>query len=146
MPYTHSLVAALLWSAAAFLLYRIVVRRSTRAAPVVVATAVFSHWVLDFVVHRPDLPLYDNAAKVGLGLWNFAALAFVIETAMFFGGIYLYLRSEARRRAAIVIFGVVMLAVHAFTFFGAPPSSDRAAAIAALASYVMFALVIRFLE
>src|SRR5918995_3967004 len=44
MPYTHSLVAALLWSAAAFLLYRIVVRRSSRAAPVVVATAVFSHW------------------------------------------------------------------------------------------------------
>jgi hypothetical protein len=64
---------------------------------------------------------YDNAAKVGLGLWNFAALAFVIETAMFFGGIYLYLPSEARRRASIVIFAFVMLAVHAFTFFGAPP-------------------------
>ena len=146
MPYTHSLVAALLWSAAAFLFYRIVARHNTTAAAVVVATAVFSHWVLDFVVHRPDLPLYDNAAKVGLGLWNFAAVAFLIETMLFFGGMYLYLQVDGRRRAAMVIFGVVMLAVHAVTFFGAPPSSDRAAAIAALTSYVVFAVVIRFLE
>jgi membrane-bound metal-dependent hydrolase YbcI (DUF457 family) len=146
MPYTHSLVAAVLWSAAAFLVYRIIARRGTTAAALVLASAVFSHWVLDFVVHRPDLPLYDNAAKVGLGLWNFAALAFVIETALFFGGMYLYLRTEARRRPAVVAFGVFMLAVHAFTFFGAPPSSDRAAAIAALSAYTVFALVIRFLE
>jgi hypothetical protein len=67
MPYTHSLVAAILWSVGAFVLYRLVAPPSHRVAAVLVALAVFSHWVLDLLVHRPDLPLYDDAAKVGLG-------------------------------------------------------------------------------
>jgi hypothetical protein len=146
MPYTHSLVAAVAWSAAAFAAHRIVVREAGAIAALVVAAAVFSHWVLDFIVHRPDLPLYDNAAKVGLGIWNFAALAFVMEAVLFFGGMYLYVRTESRRRTAIIAFGVFMLALHALVFFGAPPPSDRAAAITALVAYVVFALVIRFLE
>src|SRR5438552_10079432 len=62
MPYTHSLVAALLWSLGAYVAYRAIraFGASHRAAGLV-AVAVFSHWVLDLVVHRPDLPLYDNA-------------------------------------------------------------------------------------
>jgi membrane-bound metal-dependent hydrolase YbcI (DUF457 family) len=64
MPYTHSLVAALLWSAAALALYRLVRPRAPRGAALVVGAAVFSHWVLDFLVHRPDLPLYNDSAKV----------------------------------------------------------------------------------
>ena len=51
-----------------------------------VAVAVFSHWVLDFVVHRPDLPLYDDAAKLGLGLWNYPVPAFLLEIVVLFGG------------------------------------------------------------
>jgi len=47
--------------------YRLAVPRSPKAAALLVATAVFSHWLLDLVVHRPDLPLYDDAVKVGLG-------------------------------------------------------------------------------
>ena len=146
MPYTHSLVAALLWSAAALVTYRVITGRKDLVAASVIAGAVFSHWLLDFVVHRPDLPLYDDTAKVGLGLWNSVGLAFGLETVLFFGGMYLYFQTGVPRRAATIIFGVVMLAVHAVTFFGAPPTSDRAAAIAALTSYVLFALVIRFLE
>ena len=64
------------WSAAAF-----------------VGIAVFSHWVLDWLVHRPDLPLYDNSFKVGLGLWNYPALAFVLEIAVLFSGMYLYTKT-----------------------------------------------------
>src|SRR6266566_2637901 len=70
MPYTHSLAAALLWSLGALVCYRLAVSTSSKISALVVAAAVFSHWVLDFLVHRPDLPLYDNTAKVGLGLWN----------------------------------------------------------------------------
>ena len=146
MPYTHSLVAAFVWSAAACVTYRVVSGRRDPTAAIVIAGAVLSHWILDFVVHRPDLPLYDNTAKVGLGLWNMAALAFVVEAALFFGGMYLYFRSGAARSVPIVVFGVAMLTVHAVTFFGAPPSSDRAAAIAALTAYIAFAVVIRYLE
>jgi hypothetical protein len=77
--HTHSLIAALLWSAGAFAICRLTRRRDGTTAALAVAAAVFSHWVLDFIVHRPDLPLYDDAVKVGLGLWNLPALAFGIR-------------------------------------------------------------------
>jgi membrane-bound metal-dependent hydrolase YbcI (DUF457 family) len=82
IPYTHSLVAALLWSAGALVIYRLTMPGARTAAGLAVAGAVFSHWVLDFIVHRPDLPLYDNADKVGLGLWNLPALAFALWSSL----------------------------------------------------------------
>jgi len=69
MPYTHSLPAVIVWSLAAALLVRFVLRLPARAA-VFVGLAVFSHWVLDLLVHRPDLALWFGGPKVGLGLWN----------------------------------------------------------------------------
>src|SRR5258706_840984 len=81
MPYTHSLVAALVWSVAAAGAYHLL-RRATTRTSFLIGLAVFSHWILDFVVHRPDLPLYDNTAKVGLGLWDHRALAFCLEAAV----------------------------------------------------------------
>jgi hypothetical protein len=146
MPYTHSLVAALLWSAGAFVICRLAMREGNTAAALVVAGAVFSHWVLDFVVHRPDLPLYDNAAKVGLGLWNLPALAFGVEAALLFGGMWLYFRTGVARRIATAAFGLIMLAIQAYVFFGPPPASDKAAAATAILAYVVFAVVIRLLE
>src|SRR2546426_3299385 len=151
MPYTHSLVAALLWSLGAYVAYRAIraFGASHRAAGLV-AVAVFSHWVLDLVVHRPDLPLYDNAAKIGLGLWNYPAPAFLLEVAVLFGGMFLYLRSTtataALGRYGMPVFGVVMLIVQAIVFFGPPPPSATAAPIEALTSYVVFAAVAGRLE
>jgi hypothetical protein len=144
MPYTHSLVAAIIWSIAAAGAYRLM-RRATARASVLVGFAVFSHWILDLVVHRPDLPLYDNTAKVGLGLWNYAAMAFGLETALLFGGMAAFLLARPARRTAIITFGIVMLVIHAYVFFGPPPASPAAAASSALAAYGIFALVIWFL-
>src|SRR5437867_1711352 len=110
MPYTHSLVAALLWSCVGGLAYRFVAHPARRRASVMVGTAVFSHWILDFVVHRPDLPLYDNSAKVGMGLWNAPALAFGLEAALLFGGIGLCLRGRLARSQGTLAFGALMLA------------------------------------
>ncbi len=146
MPFTHSLLAALGWSAAAFLLYRGVTRGASNRAALVVAAAVFSHWVLDFLVHRPDLPLYDDNAKVGLGLWNFPAVALGLEAVLLFGGLRLYFRTGVTRRLGMLIFAILMLAIQVFVFFGPPPASDRAAALTALASYLVFAGVIAVLE
>ena len=145
MPYTHSLVAAIGWSVVAFLAYRLTVRSAPTRAAVIVGVAVFSHWVLDFLVHRPDLPLYDNTAKVGLGLWNLPAVALGLEALLLFGAMWLYLRHRARR-TAMLVFGVVMLAIQAYVFFGPPPTSDKAAAATALIAYAVFAVVIRALE
>lgn len=147
MPYTHSLVAALLWSAGAALAYVALAKpRAARMAALAVALAVFSHWALDFVVHRPDLPLYDDAAKVGLGLWNFRLVAFALEAALFFGGMWLYFRADSVPRRPMVVFGLGALALHALVFFGPPPVSDKAAAVTALAAYAILAGIVARLE
>jgi len=146
MPYTHSLVAAFLWSVAAFVAYRLAVPNAGRTAPFVIGVAVFSHWVLDLIVHRPDLPIYDDAAKVGLGLWNYPVAAFGVESLLLFGGMWLYLARYRMRVISIVLFGLIMLAIQAYVFFGPPPASDNAAALTALAAYAIFAAVIRLLE
>ncbi|HXI64196.1 MAG TPA: hypothetical protein VNH14_06815 [Gemmatimonadales bacterium] len=154
MPYTHSLVAAVLWSLGAYVSYRLIRRfGASHRAALLVAIAVFSHWVLDFIVHRPDLPLYDDYPKVGLGLWNYPAPAFLLEIAVLFGGMFLYLRSTTATpltdrlgRFGMPVFGVLMLIVQAMAFFGAPPPSAAVAAIEALVFYAAFAAVAARLE
>jgi hypothetical protein len=146
MPYTHSLVAAVFWSCIGGLLYQIVAQPARRQASLIIAVAVFSHWVLDFVVHRPDLPLYDNSAKVGLGLWNAPALAFSVEAALLFFGIWLCRRQLRTRFFATLVVSVLMAAIQAFIFFGPPPTSDRAIALTALVCYAVFAAVIWWLQ
>jgi len=151
MPYTHSLVAAALWSLAAYIAYRLWKKGGAgMKAAALVAVAVFSHWVLDFVVHRPDLPLWDNSAKVGLGLWNYPAPAFLLEATLMFAGLVWYLRStralSTLGRFGMLAFGVFMLAVHSMAFFGSPPTSPGMAAGMALGSYVVLAAIAGWLE
>ena len=145
MPYSHSLVAAVAWSCVAGLLYHVVAGPSRRAS-IVVGLAAFSHWILDFIVHRPDLPLYDNSAKVGLGLWNAPALAFGLEAALLFGGMWLCIQARHVRPLGTWLFGVVMLGIQAYVFFGPPPASDRTAASTALVAYAVFAVLIWWLQ
>jgi hypothetical protein len=78
MPYTHSLPASLAWSVAAAVAVRLALRLPWRAAAVV-ALSVFSHWALDFLVHRPDLELWVGGPKVGLGWWNFPLPEMALE-------------------------------------------------------------------
>ena len=108
------------------------------------------HWFLDLVVHRPDLPLYDDAAKVGLGLWNFPVPAFLLEAGLLFGGIFVYARSAdpfyARKRTRMLIFGAVMAVGQFAIFFGPPPPSTTALGITALSSYLVYAAAARWLE
>jgi hypothetical protein len=146
MPYTHSLVAAIGWSIAAAAVYGVATRGAPKRAVTVIGIAVFSHWVLDFLVHRPDLALYDNTAKVGLGLWNLPAVALGLEAAILFGGMLLYFQVGTARRAAMLAFGVIMLAIQTYVFFGPPPPSDKAAAGTGLVAYAVFTLIIRALE
>lgn len=149
MPYTHSLVASILWSIAAAVFVWLLPRMATRTAAVWVGAAVFSHWVLDLVVHRPDLPLYDDTMKVGLGLWNYPTVALALEGALLFGGMILYLRAtkpiNAIGRVGLPVLGVAMLAIQSYIFFGPPPPSPAAAAITALVSYVVFAALAEWL-
>ena len=78
MPYTHSLPAAAAWAIVAMLLWRILVTASWRVCALI-GLVVFSHWILDFLVHRPDLELWFGGAKVGLGAWNFPVQEAMLE-------------------------------------------------------------------
>src|SRR5947207_3450157 len=150
MPYTHSLIAALFWSAAAFAIYKIGWRNiASNSAALLVGFAVFSHWMLDLVVHRPDLAIYDDTLKVGLGLWNYRGLEFVVEIAILVVGILIYLKrnGSVARKAGIVAFGVVLILIQTWnTFAGRRLTSDRAFAITALIFYTLFAGIAFLLE
>ena len=150
MPYTHGLISALIWATAAGVSSKLIRLTSEWTASALIAVAVFSHWILDLVVHRPDLPLYDNAMKVGLGLWNYPAIALTLEAVLLFGGMFMYLK--ASRAVNIIgrfgppIFGLLMLMIQAYIFFGPPPVSPQAAASTAIISYVVFAAVGQWLD
>lgn len=149
MPYTHSLVAAFFWSAVAFVGYRLA-RRNAGYAALLIAAAVFSHWVLDLIVHRPDLPLFDDTFKMGFGVWNYPALALGLEAGILFAGILIYLsRTKAVSvvgKYGIPVFAIILLSLQAVVFFGAPPTSPLSAALTALFSYVVLAAIAYWLE
>ncbi|HUG52565.1 MAG TPA: hypothetical protein VMR21_03155 [Vicinamibacteria bacterium] len=146
MPYTHSLVAAIAWSVSFAAVHWLATGRRRTASSALLGAAVFSHWLLDLVVHRPDLPLFDNAAKVGLGLWNRPVLAFGLEAFLLLGGIAWCARKGLVHLWRAVAFGLVMAAVQAAVFFGPPPASPRAAALTALTAYAVFAAIIHWIE
>jgi hypothetical protein len=106
MPYTHSLVGVLCWSVLAYVVCQIVPSLRGVRTGLILAAAVFSHWILDLIVHRPDLALYDSVGKMGFGLWNYRGAAFALEMGVLFGGAAMLYRTAAHRGRliAFVIF------------------------------------------
>ena len=138
MPYTHSLVGALAWSALAALAWR-ALRRSWREAGVVGAL-VLSHFVLDVPVHLPDLTLAgDDTYKLGLGLWRSRWATMALELASLGTGVWLWRRG---RRPSARAYGFVALlaALAVATPFLPPPPSVTVFAVQAAVSYVALAL------
>ena len=146
MPYTHSLIGALVWSALAAFVYKLVRgAKASSSAALIIALAVFSHWILDLIVHRPDLPIYDDTLKVGFGLLNYKGAEFAMEIALLVIGIALYLKrnviKSAGRKIGIVVFGVVLILVQTqTTFWGWPLSSNRIVSITTLFTAIAFVL------
>lgn len=150
MPYTHSLVGALGWSLVVYGLYR---RLGPGAgnrwqAAALVGFAVFSHWLLDLLVHRPDLPLWDNTAKVGLGLWNHVRISFTVEVGALAASMFLWYRSVRSRVPGwrlLALFGV-LAGSQAYGNFGPVAPSTTQFAIMALTFYFGFALLSRWCD
>ena len=115
--------------------------------------AVFSHWVLDFIVHTPDLPLLGDAStKLGLGLWSNAWLTFFLEAALLVVGLWLYLRATApkggSRLARFGMVGVVvfLIALNVYNLFGPPPSAFMEVFGLAMVSYLGLAGIAFWLD
>jgi LexA-binding, inner membrane-associated putative hydrolase len=140
-PWTHSLLLAFAWAVAFALLYGGLT--GYRRGALTGAALVFSHWVLDWVTHRPDLPLAPGLeTRIGLGLWNWPAATIAVEAAMFAVGVALYTRSTAaRNRAGSLGFWsfVALLLVGYAASMGSPPPSATALASGALAMWLFVA-------
>lgn len=139
-PWSHSLVLVVLWGLVVAVVYR--GRGGERRGALVLAALVCSHWVLDWVTHRPDLPLAPGTAtRLGLGLWNSVPATLVVEGALFAAGLWLYSRVTVPRdrtgTVAWATFGFFLVVVHLANAFGPPPPSITAVAAGGLAIWLL---------
>ena len=138
-PITHSLAGALGWSLLFAGLYYM--RRKLSREAVVVGLVVFSHWILDLLTHRPDLPLLGNdSMKFGLGLWNSFAGTMLVEFGLFGIGAFIYLKAtKANNRTGTIAFVsllVFLVVMHLGNLFGPPPPEIGMVAIAGNAMWL----------
>jgi len=140
-PYSHSLVALLLWSVVFAGIYTML-RHSGKRAAIVIGVLVLSHWILDVVTHRPDMPVtLSDSSAIGLGLWNFPVVAVPLELLLFGTGTWLYIRhtEPLNRRGTVGLWTMILflLVVYLANLVGPPPPSPAAVAWSAQAMWVI---------
>ncbi len=139
-PISHGLVAVMGWATLFACLYFGFARYVIGA--ITIWIGVVSHWVLDYLVHRPDLPLYAGSSRLeGLGLWNHRWVTIILETLMFASAIWIYLR-QTRARDKIGAYGlwafvVFLLAAYTAAALGPPPRSVKEIAVVTLFSWLL---------
>ena len=128
-PITHSLLMGIVWGLC-FGVLRWLFYKDGRGA-VVLGICVVSHWFLDLVVHRPDLPLFPgDSSKVGLGLWAWPLVTAVVEGVLFVIGMALYMRATRAKNAvgrwSVWLLAVLLVAAHLAGLYTPPPPSVEA--------------------
>lgn len=139
-PYSHSFFALLAWGLLFGWLYWLA--RRSRAGAITVGVLVVSHWLLDAIVHRPDLPLtVAGAERIGLGLWNSVTATVIVELALFAAGLWFYLRATRPRdrtgSSALWALVLFLAIVYAASLLGPPPPSAAAVAWSAQAMWLL---------
>lgn len=134
-PWSHSLLMLIIWGALFAAFYR--GKPDGMRTGFVLGLLVVSHWVLDWITHRPDMPLWPRGPKVGLGLWNSVAGTMTVEIALFVVGVFIYARAtRARDRVGSIGLWSLVLLLFGFylfdSFSAAPPPSVTAIWISAL--------------
>ena len=130
-PFTHSLAMVLGWSSLFAIVYFFLTRNKQGA--LIIGLLVLSHWLLDLLVHIPDLPLYPGSSpKFGLGIWNSLLLTILLEGSIFTAGIWLYVRAKKVKNEKVTIWfwslAGFLLVMHVMNLFGPPPPSVSAIA------------------
>lgn len=142
-PYSHSLLALLGWAIAFGVAYAFA-RRARIGVALTIAALVLSHWLLDFLTHRPDMPLtLGGSSRVGLGLWNSVGATMLVEGLLFAVGVTLYAKAtqavDAIGRWALWSLVVFLVVIYVANIFGPPPPSGIAVAWTALAMWLLVA-------
>jgi hypothetical protein len=149
-PYSHSLLAAIAWSILIYVAADMITKRKLIA--ILLGLGVFSHYVLDFIVHTPDLTILgDNSIMIGLGLWNHIYISLIIELVLYFAGLSIYLR-ETRGigfggKYGMYIFSAILVAASFVTQVLSPrPQNGNEVAGSALLSIVLLILITFWLD
>lgn len=124
-PWSHSLLMLAVWATLFAALY--LLRTSYRAGAMAIWAGVVSHWFLDWVTHRPDMPLYPGGPKLGLGLWNSIPGTLAVESLMFAIGVWWYMKATRARdrigRFAFWAYVLLLAVLYAGDRFGGPPDT-----------------------
>ena len=123
-PISHSLLAVTGWALLFALVYRVITRYPRGA--VVLGLLVISHWFLDLIVHRPDLPLSPGSnIRVGLDLWSSLPGTFIVELLVFAVGVIIYLRQtraiDSVGKWSLWLLIGFLLVIYLGSLFGPPP-------------------------
>lgn len=139
-PYSHSLAFVLLWSAIAG--YGYARWKRNAKAGWVVGGLVLSHWLLDAISHRPDVPLLPSGPFVGAGLWYSLPATLAVEFGLFAAGLAIYVRATRpvprRARWGLPALCAVLVAIYLASVFGPPPPSVPALGATALLGGIGF--------
>ena len=151
MPYSHGFLSTIIYSLVIVgLLMLIPYFRNRKEVAWWLGAAIFSHWLLDLLSHRPDLPVYGDSMKIGMGLWNHPTWAAIIEVGLFLGGAIWYaIKVKGFRPLATWVFwGFVSLSVIVSTFRSAAmtPANAQGIALSAMFFYVVATLIIYYVE
>jgi hypothetical protein len=138
-PWSHSLLMSVAWATIFALIYHLVTRY--RPGTLIVWMGVVSHWVLDWISHRPDMPLYPGGPRFGLGLWNSVAGTLVVELSMFAAGVWLYARATRAKdrigRYAFIGYVALLLLIYIGDRFSGPPPGAAAIAWTGIAAMLI---------
>ncbi len=146
-PFTHGLVASVIWGALFYLIYYLTAKKNAvrkHQVAIVMGLAVLSHWFIDLIVHSPDLPLVYGPPKLGFGLWYYKLPTFIVEAVLLFlGWAYYMKRTQPKKPWGIYlsyIFFIFLIAVNYINFYLLPSTEDlQGLTISALFSYFLLA-------
>ncbi|TAL43484.1 MAG: hypothetical protein EPN92_10155 [Chitinophagaceae bacterium] len=141
-PWSHSLLATVCWALLFGVVYYIFSKN--RKGALLLAVLVISHWLLDYITHRPDLPLtFSGDEKFGLGMWNNKILTLATEGIAFVLGVFIYLRTTKpvgkKGRLLIWSFIILISAIYIMSSFGPPPTSEKMIMYSALGQWLFIA-------
>ena len=125
MPWTHSLLGTLAWAAGLALVLWLWRRRELGFA-LLAGAVVVSHWLLDLLVHRPDLTLAGAPPKLGFGLWNNPVIAMPLEILLTAGALILYLTHTRGPAIPVIVLAATLLLLQAVNWFGPEPTGVNA--------------------
>jgi len=149
MPFTHSLAATFFWAVIAYVLVRLIPRLNlTVKQSFIIAAVVASHWLLDLIVHRHDLLVFDDI-KVGLGLWNYPIIALIVEVMLVAASvIFLCTKSSFsylyKRR--VIVFALVLVILQISSMFRAIPNTVSLLVMTSFSIYIGIAIVGYFMD